>query len=104
MKTKAQDQGLQVSGLRDGRLLAGRMSHEATGKAPDEPVESTRLLRAEQVSAGRSLSAEEQQAAIRSFEPLIDSATAAELLKVHRKTLERMALRGEVPAHKVGKF
>ena len=35
---------------------------------------------------------------------LADSATAAELLKVHRKTLERMALRGEVPAHKVGKF
>src|SRR6266581_3927336 len=81
METKAQDQGLQVAGLRDGRLL-----------------------RAEQVSAGRSLPAEKQQAAIRSFEPLIDSATAAELLRVHRKTLERMALRGEVPAHKVGKF
>jgi len=81
METKAQDQGLQVAGLRDGRLL-----------------------RAEQVSAGRSLPAEKQQAAIRSFEPLIDSATAAELLRVHRKTLERMALRGEVPAHKVGRF
>ncbi|HXJ92446.1 MAG TPA: helix-turn-helix domain-containing protein [Terriglobia bacterium] len=39
-----------------------------------------------------------------SFEPLIDSSTAAGLLKVHRKTLERMALRGEIPGHKIGKF
>jgi excisionase family DNA binding protein len=38
------------------------------------------------------------------FEPLLDSATAAALLKLHRKTLERKALRGEIPSHKVGKF
>ena len=43
-------------------------------------------------------------AALLSFEPLIDSAAAAGLLKVHRKTLERMALRGEIPGYKVGKF
>ena len=42
--------------------------------------------------------------AMPSFEPLIDSAAAAELLRVHRKTLERMALRGDVPGHKVGRF
>ena len=68
---------------------------DVTGKAQDEPAESTRLQAAEQVSAGRSLPAERQKAVIGSFEPLIDSVTAAELLKVHRKTLERMALRGE---------
>jgi excisionase family DNA binding protein len=39
-----------------------------------------------------------------SFETLMDSDAAAALLKIHRKTLERMALRGEVPGHKVGKF
>ena len=42
--------------------------------------------------------------AMESFEALMDSAAAAVLLKIHRKTLERMALRGEVPGHKVGKF
>ena len=44
------------------------------------------------------------QATMSSFEPLIDSAGAAGLLKVHRKTVERMALRGEIPGYKVGKF
>ncbi len=39
-----------------------------------------------------------------SFEPLIDSTTAADLLKIHRKTLERMAYRGDIPAHKIGRF
>jgi excisionase family DNA binding protein len=105
MDTKGQDQGLPYPGLRDRRLPGRpRMLRDATGKAQDEPAESTRLLTAERVNAGGSLPAERQKAAIGSFEPLIDSANAAELLKVHRKTLERMALRGEVPGHKVGKF
>jgi len=105
MDTKGQDQGLPDSGLRDRRLPGRpRMSQDATGKAQDEPAESTGLPTAERVDAVGSPPAEKQKAAIGSFEPLIDSATAAELLKVHRKTLERMALRGEVPAHKVGKF
>lgn len=41
---------------------------------------------------------------ISTFEPLLDTVTAANLLKIHRKTLERMALRGEIPSHKIGKF
>jgi excisionase family DNA binding protein len=45
-----------------------------------------------------------QEATVHSFEPLIDSATAAQLLKIHRKTLERLALRGTIPGHKIGKF
>ncbi len=51
-----------------------------------------------------SAAPEERQVAAHWFEPLIDSIAAAELLRIHRKTLERMALRGEVPGHKVGRF
>ena len=39
-----------------------------------------------------------------SFEPLITNETAAALLGIHPKTLERMARRGEVPALKVGRY
>jgi excisionase family DNA binding protein len=46
----------------------------------------------------------EPDPALSSFEQLLDSTTAAALLKIHRKTLERMALRGEIPGHKIGKF
>jgi excisionase family DNA binding protein len=38
------------------------------------------------------------------FEPLIDCATAAALLGIHEKTLQRMAREGRVPAIRVGKF
>lgn len=38
------------------------------------------------------------------FEPLIDSANAAELLGIHEKTLQRMARDGRVPAIRIGKF
>jgi len=38
------------------------------------------------------------------FEPLIDSTEAAELLKINRYTLQRMARLGQVPAVKVGKL
>ena len=37
------------------------------------------------------------------FEPPVDSKTAAALLGIHYKTLERMARYGEVPATKSGK-
>jgi excisionase family DNA binding protein len=53
---------------------------------------------------GRLATIHEGHGAASSFEPLLDSATAADMLKIHRKTLERMALRGEVPGHKIGKF
>lgn len=36
------------------------------------------------------------------FEPLIDSHEAAELLKIHPKTLQRMARMGRVPAKRIG--
>jgi excisionase family DNA binding protein len=36
------------------------------------------------------------------FEPLVDSRTAAAELKMHYKTLERMARKGLVPATKKG--
>ena len=39
-----------------------------------------------------------------SFEPLLDSDEAAALLKIHPKTLQRMARRGEITAIHIGKL
>jgi excisionase family DNA binding protein len=39
-----------------------------------------------------------------SFEPLIDTDQAAALLKIHPKTLQRMARRGEVRGYQLGKL
>ena len=38
------------------------------------------------------------------FEPLLDSDEAAALLKIHPKTLQRMARRGEIPGIQIGKL
>lgn len=38
------------------------------------------------------------------FEPLLDSVQAAELLRIHPKTLQRMARNGEITATQVGKL
>lgn len=35
------------------------------------------------------------------FEPLLDSREAAELLKIHHKTLERKAREGEIPGYRI---
>jgi excisionase family DNA binding protein len=35
------------------------------------------------------------------FEPLLDSREAAALLRIHHKTLERKARRGEVPGYNI---
>jgi excisionase family DNA binding protein len=40
----------------------------------------------------------------RVFEPLLDSDEAAALLRIHPKTLQRMARRGEIPAIQIGKL
>ena len=37
-------------------------------------------------------------------EPLLDSNEAARLLRIHPKTLQRMARRGEIPAIHIGKL
>jgi excisionase family DNA binding protein len=36
------------------------------------------------------------------FEPLLDSAAAAKLLRIHPKTLQKMARSGTVPGHRIG--
>lgn len=36
------------------------------------------------------------------FEPLLDSAAAAKLLRIHPKTLQKMARSGSVPGHRIG--
>ena len=38
------------------------------------------------------------------FEPLIDTKQAAALLRIHPKTLQRMARRGEVRGYQLGKL
>ncbi len=38
------------------------------------------------------------------FEPLLDSDEAAALLKIHPKTLQRMARNGEITAIQIGKL
>ena len=38
------------------------------------------------------------------FEPLIDIVTAAGLLKVHPKTLQRLARGAEIPALRIGRY
>jgi len=38
------------------------------------------------------------------FEPLLDSEEAAALLKIHPKTLQKLARRGEIAAIQIGKL
>jgi excisionase family DNA binding protein len=38
------------------------------------------------------------------FEPLLDSDDAAQLLKIHPKTLQRLARQGKVPGVQIGKL
>jgi excisionase family DNA binding protein len=38
------------------------------------------------------------------FEPLLDSVEAAALLKIHPKTLQKLARQGDVDAIKIGKL
>jgi excisionase family DNA binding protein len=38
------------------------------------------------------------------FEPLLDSTEAANLLKIHPKTLQKMARKGEIAAIQIGKL
>ena len=47
---------------------------------------------------------DELQTTQRAFEPLIDIVTAAGLLKIHPKTLQRMARGGEIPAVRIGRY
>lgn len=53
---------------------------------------------------GPLVTLEKKQATVQSFEPLIDNQAAAELLKIHPKTLQRMARRGEIPAVRIGRY
>src|ERR1041384_7081663 len=39
-----------------------------------------------------------------SFEPLLDSTEAAALLRIHPKTLQRMARAGEIAGIQIGRF
>ena len=43
-----------------------------------------------------------QDPASERFEPLLDSAAPAKLLRIHPKTLQKMARSGTVPGHRIG--
>lgn len=47
---------------------------------------------------------EQIPAATNGFEPLLDSEEAAALLRIHPKTLQRMARNGEIVATQIGKL
>jgi excisionase family DNA binding protein len=47
-------------------------------------------------------SREPANAVDRNFEPCLDSQQAAQLLRIHPKTLQRMARRGKLPGYRVG--
>lgn len=75
---------------------------------PDHTNASGTPLRAQQYRAtdltqnGRaSIRADDTNA---EFEPLLDSDEAAALLKIHPKTLQRMARRGQVVGIQIGKL
>jgi len=53
------------------------------------------------VSASSYFASKESSA---EFEPLLDSAEAAALLKIHPKTLQRMARAGEIVGMQIGRL
>jgi excisionase family DNA binding protein len=63
-----------------------------------------------EVSMARSFSQSSIQPAnlvrfpVTEFEPLLDSNEAAALLRIHPKTLKKMAIRGEIHARRVRRF
>ena len=105
MEKNTADRDLAVPRSTDRRLRPmQRISHAETDKPKGELAKNSGGRFEAEPSVGRLLAVASQEVAVCSFEPLIDSAAAAQLLKIHRKTLERLALRGAVPAHKIGKF
>lgn len=51
-----------------------------------------------------SLTTEAMQTTKRSFGPLIDIVTAAGLLRLQPKTVQRLARGGEIPAVRIGRY
>jgi excisionase family DNA binding protein len=94
-----------LSDARGGRPGWGRARTDGHWLCPDRSLAlaSTQRILGE-VSMGPLVALEKKQATIPSFEPLIDNLAAAELLKIHPKTLQRMARRGEVPAVRIGRY
>ena len=56
----------------------------------------------DQTAAQRALISEEGQALAIGFERVLNTEEAAALLKIHPKTLQRMAREGSVPAFRIG--
>lgn len=55
-------------------------------------------------SSNGRLDADADTATKAHFEPALTCDEAAQLLKIHPKTLQRMARKGQIPAHRMGTF
>lgn len=55
-------------------------------------------------SVREAFAAEDIEGQIPAFEPLLDSDEAARLLRIHPKTLQRMARNGEIRGLQIGKL
>jgi len=71
---------------RNGRLNGN--SSTTTGERPFDPHPDSSLANQAQPA----------------FEPVLDSEEAAALLRIHPKTLQRMARHGEIPGFRIGKL
>ena len=75
--------------------MVPKQKHQPTGS--DRGITGQHLL----FESQRSVSSDVDKHA---FEPLIDSEEAAALLKIHPKTLQKLARNGEITAIKIGKL
>lgn len=72
-------------------VMRTRTTHISTRRIPDSPR-----------AHGLRVSADSPPAS--EFEPLLDVVRAAELLKMHPKTLQRLTRTSNLPAYRVGRF
>ena len=86
----------------DGLHLAASSSSASLGDAEDS-FEKRELLCSQPEVSLRERS-EWQIEIDASFEPLLDAAEAARLLRIHPKTLQKLTRVGRVPAYRVGRF
>lgn len=87
--------GLRLSGNSSSALLRDvEGSHEVDELVTSESKSTVGPRERKQMQVKRDAA----------FEPLLDAAEAASLLRIHAKTLQKLARVGRVPAYRVGKL
>jgi excisionase family DNA binding protein len=88
----------RVPGLRSSDLSSGLV------RSADRPQEKkSELLSPDSALSSRKRKQLRVEKDVE-FEPLLDACEAANLLRIHPKTIQRLARLGYVPAFRVGKF